>query len=929
MYEQEKQRSIHLMVLCYNTILIIGFIAGAFYLKLDMWATIMFLVGLCASWIMHITEKIPESMRLWLYIILSMLAFSYYGIYEMELFDLTFLIMLFLLICTNTEERVFVRLCAIVYYPTVCYKAWLTYGNLLKLPVDTLSKIIIHFIVVLTAERLAEAMIRRRGKEREKETEKMLGLQEANQRAENFLTNVSHELRTPINAVTGITTMMLKSEDDPEKREDIFSIQMAGNRLFSQIEDILDYTEIDTGKIIVSDENYMILSLINDIIVENRLMRREKELELIFDVDAGIPATLLGDGKKIKKIIKHLIDNAIKFTNRGGVYVRIYALNKSYGINLCIVVSDTGIGMEEEELEKIRERYFQSNGGRNRKAGGLGLGLSIVYGMVTAMDGFIRIESTKGSGTTVSVSIPQKVVDAAPSMEVPNRSDLCIGLYLRPEKYEVPEVRDYYNATITHLIQKLDIALHRVFDLEELKRLVAMYQLTHLIIGKEEYEESISYFELLNAEIEVVVVADDHFLPAENSNINLVKKPFYGLPIINILNSQISYEIEALENENMICPGVRVLVVDDEPMNLMVAEGIFNAYQMQVKTAGSGREAIELFEREGFDLIFLDHMMPEMDGVETLKILRRTEPGTQKETTFIAFTANAVSGAKEMFLQEGFDEFISKPIEDQELKRLLRKVLPKTSISYIKEEDRKKISLKQEKKQVKIEDADVQEPIPEEVPGTDKLVYLEEKGFHTGAGLQYCRGDREFYEGLLMQFAKSAENKITDIEGSFRQEDYKNYQILVHALKSSSKMIGADTLSEMAKAAEEAAKNQDAAYIKENHGDILDKYKEVVQSIFDVLSPEEDASAEETKTAGEEVSKEELLKQLSELKQCLDTFEADRAETLIAEMSGLAYEGRAVSELLHDVKQDVEDFELGAAAEKVETIIRNTEGGAV
>ena len=937
MYEQEKQRAIHLTILVYNTIFLLALIGGAVVFKWEKGPVVLLLLGIVASWLMHITGKITESNRLWLYFIFTMLACFFYGIHESGINDLALIMVMFILIYTSTEERSFIRICAITYYLTLCYDVVFVIGNPFDLPAQTMARIFFHIVIVFLAERLAETILQRRRKEREKTDEKISRLEEANRSVEDFLANVSHELRTPINAVTGITAVMLKNEENVEKKKDILSIQKAGNRLFGQIEDILDYTEIDTGRVMVSEENYMIFSLINDLIVENRLSKwdRDKDLELIFDIDAGIPSVLLGDGKKIKKIIKHLIDNAVKFTKNGGVYIRVYALQKHYGINLCIRVSDTGIGIAEDEIEKITGSFFQANGGRNRRAGGLGLGLSIVYGMVSVMDGFIRLESAEERGTTVSISIPQKVVDSAPSMVVQNRDDLCIAIYLKPEKYTVPEIRDYYNATITHLVQGLDLTVHRVLDLEELKKLADMYQLTHLIIGKVEYEENVSYYEGLSKSIEVVLVTDDDVLPA-NSRVNLMRKPFYCLPMVNILNAKAFVDADEFEKEkNMICPGVRVLVVDDEPMNLMVAEGIFNDYQMKVKTAESGMKAIEIFQEEDFDLIFLDHMMPEMDGVETLKRLRKIQADMGKECDIIAFTANAVSGAREMFLKEGFDEFISKPVEDHELRRLLKKVLPKSSITYVTDNGTEKSVEKvwgenpeeTTPEQPVAGQDDGQKPVAENGLEKDKFMQLNERGLHTENGLQYCRGNHGFYEEVLVKFASDAERKIADIEDAFIKEDIKNYQIMVHALKSSSKMIGADTLSGMAKDAEDAAKNQDVSYIKENHAELIDKYRETSQGILDVVCPAEEVSSEENLADLTEVSKDELFRQLSELKESLDTFEADKAEALLVEMNGLAYGGTPVSKLLRDVRRDVDDFELGEASKTVETLIQNLEGG--
>ena len=927
MYEQEKQRATHLMILLVFTVATIVLTGEALLLGWDMGAIVLFFIGLVSCWVLHITEKIPESARLWIYFLLTMLEFFFYGIHETSIYDMAPVMIVIILMYSETERYSIIRLCVATYFLTMVYDFVFVFGGLIEFSSLVVTRILLHFVLVYLAGHLVKVMLKKHSQARKITDDRIAELEEINRRTEDFLTNVSHEFRTPINAVTGITAVMLKNEENPEKTKDLLSIQNAGHRLFDQIEDILDYTEIDTGRIKVSEDTYMVSSLINDIIIGNRLTERKNMPELIFDIDPAMPAELLGDGRKIKKILEHLINNAIKFTEKGGIYVRVYTLRKAYGINLCIRVSDTGIGIAGEELEKIRERFYQSNGGRNRRTGGLGLGLPIVYGMTAAMEGFVQIESTVGEGTTVSVSIPQKVSDETPGMAVEHQEDLCVACYLRPEKYEVPEVRDYYNEMISHLVQGLDMPLHRLFHFDELEKLTSMYQLTHLFIGREEYEENKSYFEALDPNIRVIVVADDDFVLPKESRMRVLKKPFYSLPIVYMLNAGVTEDEELLKEKHISCPDIRVLVVDDEPMNLMVAEGIFKNYQMSVATAGSGRKAIELCEKEDFDLIFLDHMMPEMDGVETLKRLRKIYENTGRVLTVIAFTANAVSGAREMFLREGFDEFVSKPIEPLELERILRKVLPKSAISFVDEKDRKISKAGDTQTSKKRETIDGQ--LPEEDSQEASLNRLEGVGIHTDSGMQYCSGDREFYMELLTSFAKDAGRKEKEIDAFFQQEDFKNYGILVHALKSTAKMVGADSLSEHAKALEMAAKEQDADYIREHHETLLAEYHQVVQCISDVFGLGEEASVPTEQGDGTEISGEELLQSLTELKKSLDTFEADKSESLLSKLSGAVYRRVSVSELLSDVRQDVDDFEFVAASEKLEALVKKLEGGEV
>lgn len=934
MYEKEKQRATHLLILLVYTILTIGLIGESLLLGWETGAIVLLILGLIASWVIHITEKIPASGCLWLYFVLTMLTFFFYGIHETSIFDMAPLMIVIIILYSSTGKYSIINYCVATYFLIMCYD----FVFVLKTSVDfsalAVTRVVLHLVLVFVAGHLAKLMMLRRRKENKNTDNIILQLEETNRRTEDFLTNVSHELRTPINVVTGITSVMLKSEDDPEKKRDISTVQKAGRRLFNQIEDILDFTEIDTGRIKVSEDAYMISSIVNDIITENQLSERDNSLELIFDIDAGMPSVLLGDGKKIKKILKHLIDNAFKFTKKGGIYVRVYALQKEYGVNVCIRVKDTGIGISEEELAKIRERFYQSNGGRNRRAGGLGLGLPIVYGIVSAMEGFIRIESTVDVGTSIYVSIPQKVSDDAPGMVVENRENMCVACYLRPEKYETPQVRDYYDEMISHLVCGLDISLHRVFTQEELEKLTSMYQLTHLFLGDDEYTRDVDYFEALAQKFKLIVVAGDDFVLPQGSRVKLLKKPFFSLPLVNMLNATTDEKEAMLKKKQMICPGVNVLVVDDEPMNLMVAEGILKDYQMHVMTVESGRKAIALCEKEEFDLIFLDHMMPEMDGVETLKYLRKICSDTGKVMTVVAFTANAVSGAREMFLREGFDEFISKPIETAELERVLRKVLPKASISFVDQEsgdasNQQRINRENGIQTIRPDEMPEMSNEPaEEEKEEDKMASLGQGGIHTASGMQYCRDDRAFYEELLIKFAKDAARKEADIDGFFRQEDYENYAILVHALKSTAKMLGADSLSEEAKAAETAAKAHDADYIRAHHADLMDAYQQVAQHILHVYDLAEESTSQSAGEDGPEISKEELLKRLSELKEGLETFEMDKAEKLIEEISKAVYDGTSVGKLLDDVRCKVEDFEFTAASEQVEALIGTVKGGA-
>ena len=906
MYEQERQRAAHLLILLCYTILTIVLTGESLLLGWETEAIVLLLLGVVVCWTVHFTEKFPVDISVWIYFILTMLAFFFYGIHETSIYDMAPVMMVIILIYSTTEMYSIIRLCVVVYFFTMTYDLFFVMGKSMELTPLSITRTLLHFLLVYMAGWLMKVVMQRRRQERKNNDSRIAGLEETNRRTEDFLTNVSHELRTPINAVTGISAVMLKREEDAEKRKEIASIQEAGQRLFSQIEDILDYTEIDTGKMKVSKEPYVLSSLLNDIITGSQMLTEENAPEVIFDVDAKIPSALVGDARKIKKILRHLIDNAVRFTKKGGVYVRVYTLTKPYGVNLCMEVSDTGIGIEKEDLEKITEKFFKSDGGKNRRTGGLGLGLPIVYGMVTVMEGFMQVDSNLNDGTTVTVSIPQAVADAAPGMVLENRTSLSLACYVRLEKYEIPKVREYYNEMISHLVTGLDVPLHQVSDLEELKKLVSVYRLTHLFAGREEYEESRQFLDSLDQDVEIIVVADERFALPDSGRVKLLNKPFYSFMIASVLNAEASGDTEILKEKRMLCPGVKVLVVDDEPMNRRVAEEIFKGYQMQVQTAESGRMAIDLCEREDFDLVFLDHMMPEMDGIETLKRLRKIHTDSGRGLTVIAFTANAVSGAREMFLKEGFDEFVSKPIEYSEMEHVLRKVLPKSAIIWVDENI---------------------ENIEKGDKNFEKDSRHEVVQINTKSALAYCKNDMNFYQELLHKFVVDADKKKSEIDHYLKREDYDNYRIVIHALKSTAKMIGADALSELAQELEAAVQNKDIGYVREHHEEMLLEYSRVVDRISETMDDKKNDTDKPIAKNEAEISGDELLERLTELKEGLAAFEIDKSEAVISEMSETVYMGKDVGEFLREVRKDVEDYEFREAKKKVEKLLDRVKGG--
>ncbi len=837
-----------LMILLSYTVLCGCLIAETILMSWELWAIPLLVAAVLVSWVIHVIQFLSARARIWGYTLLMMASFFFYGIHVTSAYDMGYLMILVIMIYTTAGEIALIYVCQITYYVTLGYDLIVMTITGTEWDGLLISRTILHIMLMLLAGWLARTIIKRWSEIFGKSGERIAELNESTNRMNSFMANLSHELRTPINAILGITNVMLDKEVDNELKDDMEEILVAGNRLADQVGDILDYSEIEMNSLVVNEEDYMIASVLNDLVIELRPILPE-DIELIIDVDAEIPSILRGDSVKLRKIMYHLINNGLKYTKEGGVYVKLSAIKQSYGINLCIEIRDTGVGMTKDELDRIYNRFYQADSGRVIRSGGLGISMVIVSGFVSVMGGFITILSDKGEGTTIRVSIPQAVVDDGKCMVVSGDANINLGAYLNFSKYSNPTVREFYNNMVLNIVRGLRTTMHRVDNEDDLRKLVDRVRLTHLFVSDDEYMASRDYIESLTSQMQVIIVARESFKCPEDSLAQIMEKPFYCIPVVTVLNSDTG--ISQTPKFRMHCEGVRALVVDDEPMNLSVAKGIFRRYGMDVFTANSGAEAIDKCRQYDYDIVFMDHMMPGMDGVETMKRIRNDSSKTRKSFVIVALTANALSSAKEMFMAEGFDGFVSKPIELVELERVLKHVLPKSMITYEKikvvgsgdSTDKKVIDEKLDGTEERVtvsdilsENNDKRDNINDsETQKVSREEVLASCGIDIKAGLSYCEDDEELYDSLLEMYVEEYGEKKEKMDGFLQDKDMKNYAILVHALKSTSLMIGAGDLSAKAKALEHSSKEDNIEYVQEHHGEVMSQYKLVTETIKKVL----------------------------------------------------------------------------------------------
>ena len=798
----------------------------------EVWMIPFIVFGVVLSLVLHLTKKLPERARIYIFgFFLSFDAF-YYTVKIDTVYDSSALNVILLFLFAITGELILVTAAFASEAVSIgMHFIIVASEDRLKLHKSNITRTILQFVIIFLAFILVIRIMNAIKTARKKYEDRLLQLQEENNSANRFLANVSHEIRTPINAVIGLSTVIQNDVLSPEARKNLEAISEAGHRVASQIGDILDYTEIDMKKLSVSNEVYQIDSIMGDMLAQIRFYE-DHGLELVIDVEPNVPAELIGDGNKIKKIITHLIDNGFKFTKEGGVCLRIYSIPKSYGINLVIEVTDTGIGMTEEEIDKISDRFYQSETASSTAVGGLGLGIPIVNGFTSAMGGFLSIESEPGKGTTVRASIPQKVEDPAPCYSVVENEECLIAGFLGFMNMGDPRVREFYIRMIAHIVTGLGVTFQRVQSIEELQKIIGAYKITHLFVGPGEYNEYKEYIDSLASDVKVAVIADKGSNLRAEYGITVIPKPFYGIQIANFL-SNFRLESEVHAGDRMVCPGLRALVVDDEPMNLLVARGIFESYKMKVVTVTSGQEAIDICQKKDCDIVFMDHMMPGMDGVEAMKRIRSVSQKKSKDLCIVALTANAISSAKEMFLSEGFDGFVPKPIEIMELERVLRHVLPK---SFIKYEPIEKESAKTKAKEepVKLGNISPIFPLPVHAERDEKeneFKSLAGCGINVKEGIKNSGNNIAFYKQVLSEYANGIVDKIPLLDKYYRKGMWNDYAIKAHAVKSTSKLIGADNLSDMAAILERAAKDKNEKAIRELHEAFIKRYRDTLETV--------------------------------------------------------------------------------------------------
>ncbi|MCH5264663.1 MAG: response regulator [Lachnospiraceae bacterium] len=607
----------------------------------------------------------------------------------------------------------------------------------------------------------------------------------ANEAKGKFLANMSHEIRTPINAVLGMDTMILRESTEPKIREYAFDIQNAGQSLLSLINDILDLSKIESGKLELLPHEYDLGRLIHDTINMIDAKAESKGLVLHTDIDRELPSGLYGDSTRLRQILINLMNNAVKYTEKGSVTLSVSGVKNEGMLDLTFHVKDTGIGIRKEDMPKLFAEFERIEEERNRNIEGTGLGMSITTQLLGLMDSRLEADSVYGEGSDFFFTLRQKIVDEKP-----------VG----------------------------DLA-------EQIRRQADNY----------------SYKEAFTA------------------------------------------------------PEAVVLVTDDNAMNRKVFINLLKSTGITTEEASCGMECIERTKKKHYDIIFLDHMMPDLDGIETLHRILQDNDNPCRTSPIIALTANAIVGAKEMYLSEGFHDFLSKPIDPDELEKMIMNKLPEDKIHHAGAASDAAVPAQGTPAQSTSE----QDKLPE-VQGIDwKVASLR---FKSRDLLQEAVHD--FYRmagseaDKLETFLEQMSRAIRDGDNEILSEAVEQYGIRVHSMKSSSATIGATWLPGTAKLLEDAAKNENTELIMAVTPAFLNDWRHTVEALKPLCQTEGAASTPITEENSQTV------------KEALTTLDSAMADLDID----------TADEIMEKLKQYIFPEPLPGLIEKLDMAVANLDG---
>ncbi len=702
----------------------------------------------------------------------------------------------------------------------------------------------------------------------------------SSQAKSNFLANMSHEIRTPMNAILGMSEVILRETSNSNIAEYASGIKSASNSLLTIINDILDISKIESGKLDIVEAEYHLPSMLNDIINIARMRLDNKPLSFFTYIDSKLPAVLIGDEIRIKQIIINILNNAIKFTPSGHIILSVTGEYFEGVVQLHFSVSDTGTGIRKEDMTKLFEEFERVNTTKNRNIEGTGLGLAISKKLCEMMGGSIEANSVYGEGSTFSMNIVQSYENYAP-----------IAFVEEEKKVLLYESREFYIQSVKQTIENLGSVCEVCTNQSELYEMLNASEYDYIFSTSLHVKKVQTLIEKQKLNSKIVLLSDANYAKFNDEEIFTIILPAHCMQVANALNNTSSSFMLNAENLYFVAPTANILVVDDNTVNLKVASELMKPYEFNIETAQNGLEAIEKIKNNVYDLVFMDHMMPEMDGIDATIAIRSIQKPYYQDLPIVALTANAIVGTKELFTREGMNDFLAKPIEITKLNEILLAWLPKEKIIPVT-------------------------PTPKTKSAANFNLTIE--NVDVDYGVKMLGGNVDNYIDIVLTYYHDGLKKHPLISDYYHHKELLAFKTEVHAIKSASASIGALEVSSQAARLEEAANKEDWIFIEKFAPIFLADFADLLEELREKLKPFKEINPD-TQTDKQEGNTPLLLENLEELNQAIQFIDITKIEEKLEELLLCNWDEKT-TQLLDLIKNAISSYEYDEALPYIEEI---------
>ncbi len=714
-----------------------------------------------------------------------------------------------------------------------------------------------------------------------------------------FLSNMSFEIRTPMNSIISLSEIMLKGEQDDETRSAVRTVRSAAYDLLTIIDDVLTYAKIDAGEMHPLDEAYGFEKLLKEIVRTISEELQNKKLNLDMDIDGNIPKQLFGDGIMIRQIFLNLLFISIDSTESGRIHleVRCERDDEEQTATFHCMVADTGKGLSQIDVRSLFGMYDIYDSRQSSNLKGIGLKFTICKELLAMMEGDIKVESIEGIGLSTTFTFRQKIADAAsmirledekkPSVLVYADNDVTVEKWhktMEPFDVRPTYVRNYYG--FDHAIQD------KHFD--------------YIFVPDEVYANLSNIIALYQCEEYTYVMAGYDAVYGDFDKCRLIHRPFSCITISTVLNHRWNKEDykKAAREEIFTAKNAKVLVVDDNAVNLKVAAGIFGKYGIDISVATCGEESIKKIESENYDLVLMDIVMPGLRGDDVLRTIRAKEGRYYKEIPFVALTAQNGANVRTEILKLGFQEYLAKPIKRRYLEKCLLEFLPEELIEHVKTKD------SGEKKGQTKQAAGGEEAKPK-------------SGLNTEKGLLNIGFNQDAYAAILNTYYAEGVKYLELLPNLLEVGDLQLFTTDVHGIKSSSASIGAMEVSALFKELEFAGKAGDLTLINRKFSGYLDKFKLILEEVKNYLTSIGKFSDVRSEQNLEEKEVEEMtVEMLQRLKTELDKMNLKVTDELVPELASKNF-GTKINGQIKRLREAYDMFDF----HQVKVILNEMVGG--